>query len=114
MTAERRRELAKFYLTHPLVETAGRFNVTPDKAREIILSQRGQAADKLKREANVARMEAARRTRPVPSPPPPPPITRQERNRRIKDLYLNSTTTLKEIGRRFGVSISTAWRIARR
>lgn len=115
----RRKAIAKRYLTLPSLDALlAEFNITRCVAETLLRSSKGQAADKLKREQQAARMAAARLLRSVTHTPEPvkpapmPVLSRAERDRRIKHLYLNSTTTLKEIGQRYGVAASTAWRIA--
>ena len=120
MTHEKRKEIAKRYLALPSVDALlEEYPMARAKLETLLLSQRGQAADKFKVERNKKRMEAARLLRGSTNTPPPPPppapkpvLTRAERDRRITQLYLTTTTTLKEIGKRFGISASNAWRIA--
>lgn len=121
LTKARRKEIAKRYLSLPSLDALlTEFSITRAVAETLLLSAKGQAADKLKREKQAARMTAARVLREVTKTPEPvvpapiPVLSRRERDRRIKRLYMTSCTTLKEIGARYGVSASTAWRIAHR
>lgn len=64
MTKERRKELAKIYLSLGSLElTSAKTGVEQGKLSILIFSQRGQAAEHLHREINKAKMEASRKLR---------------------------------------------------
>lgn len=107
---ERRKLIAKRYLALRCLDKLDEeFKLGKASLQTTILSQRGQAAEVLRRDLNTARMKPRQRRRPVQ-----PTFTRAERDAQIVKLYCTTQMTCRAIGAKFGISATRAWQIAHR
>lgn len=111
-----RRDLIKRYLSLRSIQAvAEELGFERDKAQNLILSSRGDAASFLRRELDVERAEAARRLRSSTAKRNPDlsdPAKRSKLARLAHRLYFGQSRTAAETARIIGVSAGTAMRLA--
>lgn len=120
LTAERRKEIAKRYLALPsLDDLMKEFDLPRARAENLLMSQRGQAADKLKVEKQRQRQELRRLisspkvavvAKPVPAPIPVEPIEAKparlsliRQTRVIRKMLTRERKSVKEVAAALGI-----------
>lgn len=126
LTKERRKEIAKRYLALPsFAALLGETGIERSKLQTLLLSHRGAPADKLRKELNQIKAEAARRLRTGGDyPKRGRPAKKRRANYMLCDpkrrrflaktafnLYFKSNLTLKETAQRLSVSKGTVLRL---